>query len=183
MSKKERREFKFTAKIKQLEGQVWFFAFLVPKEVSDYFLAEKQTRLICTLNEVHCYHCALMPQGEGRYFINTNKEIRAKLGLQVGSSVEVKCHADHSRYGMEMPPEFEELLWQDPEGDSLFHALTAGKQRTLIHLVGKLKSSEKRIQKALVILDFLKETKGEKLDFKALNEAFKAANEQQKFRF
>jgi uncharacterized protein YdeI (YjbR/CyaY-like superfamily) len=73
---------------------------------------------------------------------------------------------------MPMPEELEELLLQDPEGDMYFHELTPGKQRNLIYMVSKPKGVDTRIKKALVIVQHLKEVKGQ-LDFKMLNEAYK----------
>jgi len=57
----------------------------------------------------------------------------------------------------------------------VFHNLSAGKQRTLLHLIGKPKSEEIRINKAMVVNEYLKEVNG-RLDFKELNQAFKDAN-------
>ena len=56
---------------------------------------------------------------------------------------------------MPMPLELEQALKLDEVANGLFHALTAGKQRNLIYLVSQVKSSEKRVKKALVILDYL----------------------------
>ena len=72
-----------------------------------------------------------------------------------------------------MPEEFEELLLQDETANTLFHALTKGKQRNLLYIIGKPKGTAKRLEKAVVVAEYLKANNG-KLDFKALNEAFKS---------
>ena len=82
---------------------------------------------------------------------------------------------DESKYGIPMPEEMQEALYMDPEADQLFHKLTPGKQRSLLYIIGKPKSSNKRIEKAIVILEHLK-TQGGKVDFKQLNIDFKEAN-------
>lgn len=41
-----------------------------------------------------------------------------------------------------MPEELEELLHQDEEGNRLFHALTPGKQRTLLYYIGAPKTAD-----------------------------------------
>ena len=117
-----------------------------------------------------------MPKGDGSYFINVNKEIRKKLNLGLGASANVVLTADKSKYGMPLPPEMEELLLQDVEGEKLFHALSMGKQRSLLHIIGKPKSSNVRLRKALMTLDYLKSVKG-KLDFRALNQFYKENRE------
>ena len=54
-------------------------------------------------------------------------------------------------------------------------SLTPGKKRTLLYLVGNVKNSDSRIRKSLAIADHLTVNKGQ-IDFKLLNEAFKAYN-------
>ena len=61
---------------------------------------------------------------------------------------------------------------QDEEADKYFHQLTPGKQRSLLHIIAKPKREETRLKKAVVITEYLKTNKG-KLDFTALNLAFK----------
>jgi len=76
---------------------------------------------------------------------------------------------------MAMPEEFEEVLSSDSDGQQYFEKLTDGKKRALIHIVSTVKNADLKISKALTILDHLNANEG-KLDFKALNEAFKVAN-------
>ena len=76
---------------------------------------------------------------------------------------------------MPLPDELKTAWDLDEDGHRVFHSLTMGKQRTLIHMVGKFKSADKRIEKSLVILEYLKSVNGN-LDFKELNIAFKNAN-------
>lgn len=59
-----------------------------------------------------------------------------------------------------MPEEFREVLNQDPEGDLLFHQLTPGKQRTLLHQISSAKDIDKRIRISLVIVRHLKDNEG-----------------------
>ena len=59
-----------------------------------------------------------------------------------------------------MPEELEELLKQDLEADKYFHALTPGKQRSLLFLVGKPKSPAIRLNKALGVAEYLKSRQG-----------------------
>lgn len=67
------------------------------------------------------------------------------------------------------------MLDQDEQGNELFHALTKGKQRSLVYLVTKVKNSDSRLNKSLAIIEHLKDVKGQ-LDFKMLNEKIKYYN-------
>ena len=150
---------------------MWNFRITVPDDIMDHFKGTDK-RIICSINQSHEHHCALMSNGDGTYFIMVNKDFRKKYDLNTGDEVLVELRADDSKYGMAVPDFFEELCFQDPEASDFFHALTPGKQRSLLHVIGKLKSEQKQLEKALVIFDYLKMSNGE-LDFKALNEAFK----------
>ena len=125
-----------------------------------------------TIEKTVTYHAALTPFGDGRFCIRVNKDVRKKISKDFGDKVSLELNEDKSKYGIHLPEEFEELLLQDMEGEKLFHALTPGKQRSLLHLIGKPKSEEIRLRKGLVVLMHLKSNKGV-LDFKLLNQAFK----------
>lgn len=150
---------------------MWNFRITVPDDIMDDFKASDK-RVICTINDSHEHHCALMSNGDGTYFIMVNKDFRKKYDLNTGDEIIVKLRKDDSKYGMAVPDFFEELCFQDPIASQHFHALTPGKQRSLLHVIGKVKSEQKQLEKALTIFDYLKMTNGE-LDFRELNEAFK----------
>lgn len=150
---------------------MWYFLINVPLEVAEQ-LNKPNRRVICTLNETEKINVALTPDGTGNYYIVINKDIRKKLGIEVGDVLTVVLEKDTSKYGIKVPPVFNAMIEQDPEGSELFHQLTPGKQRSLLHLMGKPKSENKQLEKAFVIFDYLKAVNG-KLDFKELNEAFK----------
>ncbi len=113
-------------------------------------------RAICILNEQAEFHCAIMPKKEGGHFINIGSAICKKLNIKEGSKVSATFKVDESKYQFEMPEELTEVLNTDPEADSIFHSLTEGNQRGLIYLVTQVKSSEKRIERALKIVEKLK---------------------------
>lgn len=118
------------------------------------------------------FQCGLFPKGKGIYFINLNKENRRKINVSEGDKMLIELTEDTSKYGIPVPAIFEELLFQDPEGDQRFHELTPGTQRSLLYIIGKPKSERLQLEKGLVILDFIKSFEG-KVDFKGLNEALK----------
>ena len=166
----------FTGIVDNFNSDLWGHHVLVPMDVSAYIISKKVKRLICTINKNETFQCALMPKGDGRYFINLNKERRNRLKLREGEQVSVVLKEDDSKYGLPMPPEMDELMHLDPEGHQYFHSLTAGKQRSLLYIIGKPKKSETRLHKAWVVLEYLKSTRG-RLDFKELNQAFKEHRE------
>jgi hypothetical protein len=152
---------KFTALLDSSgNGSGWHFI-SVSREIGERFpaLDGKSRRVVCTLNGREQFQCALMPSG-GEFYIMVNKEVRTRLQIYSGNNVQVSLRLDDSRYGMAMPEELEEVLHQDPEGDELFHALTPGKQRSLIWQVSKGKNVDLRIHRALIIMQHLKDNEG-----------------------
>ncbi len=67
---------------------------------------------------------------------------------------------DTSEFGLPMPEELSEVLEQDTSAKGYFDALTAGKKRSLIHIVSGVKNIDKRIERAMMIAEKLKENKG-----------------------
>ena len=172
----------FQTTLQRFDSDLWGYHIAVPNTLAENFLELGHKRVVCTLFGTVEIQCALMTRKQSlesnpsqNYFININKELRSRFRLDVGDEVEAAIRPDLSKYGLPMPEELEELLAQDPEGDQLFHALTPGKQRSLLFMVGKPKGTDTRLKKALVILDHLKVNQGQ-LDFRRLQADFKEAN-------
>lgn len=172
----ENKCFSFDSTITRFNNQLYDLYFPVSEDVWEYFIKQQNTRrIICTFNNSLIKHCALQPDGNGQYYILINKEDQKQLKVGYGDAIHVEIKEDTSKYGYPICPEMEELLIQDPDGSEAFHSLTPGKQRGLLHIIGKPKTSDTRLKKAFVVLEYLKENNGN-LDYKELNQAFKNAN-------
>jgi hypothetical protein len=114
-------------------------------------------RIICTLNNQEKVHCAMMSTKDGLVYVTIGKTILKKLKLVEGQKVAATFIEDNTDYQFEMPEELAEVLASDPQGSTLFHELTEGNQRGLIHLVSLVKSSNKRIERALKIVECVKQ--------------------------
>jgi hypothetical protein len=141
-------------------GSGWHFLFVTNELVAKFGFKDKYKRVVCTMNERESFQCALLPWGD-LFYIIVNKKKRAALGIVAGDTVDVLLEIDQSKYGLPMPPEFEEVLRQDPESDRLFHALTAGKQRSILYLLSRARDVDVRIHQALLIARHLKENNGQ----------------------
>lgn len=165
-----------TLPLHKFAGALWSYHVSVPMRAVEKLSRDGKMRVLCRVNGSEPLHLALMHDGQGGHFLMFNRKFVSSLQLELGQVLEIELEKDNSKYGMPMPEEFQECLYQDPEAAEYFEALTAGKKRSLLHMVNKLKSSDIRIRKALVILQHLKLNKGI-LDYKMLNEAFKRANQ------
>ena len=166
----------FDAILEESTNGLWGSHFGVPKVIAEALIgASDSKRVVCVLNETLEYQCALIPRGDGTHVITVNKKNQTKLGLKIGSKFRVSLRADESEYGLPMPEELAELIAQDEDGNRLLHALTPGKLRTLLYLVGQPKSSDLRLHRALVVVEHLKTNKGA-IDYKKLNLALRERN-------
>ena len=142
-------------------GSGWHFLLVTNDIVAELGFDGKYRRVVCTINDGEAFQCALLPWGDLFYIIVNQKK---RLGIVAGDIVRVRLVRDQSKYGLPMPEEFREVLNQDPEGDRLFHGLTAGKQRSILYQLSKPKDIDVRIHQALLIVDHLKENDGRIVD-------------------
>ena len=141
----------------------WHFLVVTKEIVAKLEFTGKFKRIVCTINGSEGFQCALMPSG-GLFYIIVNKEKRDAIGIVAGDTVDVLLEKDESKYGLPMPEEFEEVLKQDPDGDRMFHALTEGKQRSILYQLSKPKDIDVRIHQALLIVEHMKENDGKIID-------------------
>ncbi len=133
-------------------------SFIVPDKIAASFIKKGRKRAIVKITfksqEVN-FHAAIQ-KFHGSFHITFNKQNQKKLGLFPSDYFEVQLFEDTSKYGVEMPEEFEAVLQSDPEAFATFESLTDGKKRSLIYYILKIKKSQTRIDKALIITENLK---------------------------
>lgn len=162
----------FQTIVSKFDDSLWGYHLKVPDDIYKTFAEQKIKRVLMQINNSEKLHSGFMPEGKGKYFLMLSKDLMKKLQLAGGQSVNVFIEEDTTQYGMPISDEMKELLELDPEGEVYFHKLSPGKIRTLLHFVNKFKSSDKRIEKSVIILEHLKANNGA-LDWKALHDAFK----------
>lgn len=163
----------FNATVKKFENtNLWSHYISIEEKIAVQFIRGKNRRVLCSINGASPFQCAIMHWTDGMYFINLNKEVRAKHALLEGEYLKVELAKDDSEFGLPFPESFKEVLDSDLEAKSLFDQLKPGRKRNLLYIAGKPKSVDKQIEKSLVIAEHLKIHNG-KIDFKQLNEDFK----------
>jgi hypothetical protein len=160
MNEKVQKQIEFRSTLERSTNKLWGYHFLVPTKVTAQLMSGASRRVVCTLNDTATYQCALLPHGNGRFVITVNKTLRAKLQLGFGDNVRVRLQPDTTKYGLPLPEELKALLRQDTEGNTLFHALTKGRQRTLLYIIGQVKDPDKRLRRAVTVINHLKTNNG-----------------------
>jgi hypothetical protein len=157
----------FTTRIGKLPHLNMFYLELYP-EIVQQLGAPTGVRLLCRVNGGPAFACGPVSLGNGSSYISINTQRMKAQGLRLGQEVEVVLEKDESKYGMEVPPELSELLAQDPEGAARFEGLSPGKQRYIIQYVSTVKSSQLRIDRAILLISNLKRLPVGKESFRAM---------------
>ena len=134
----------------------------VSKEILEKFWTKEDEgsifnqRFIITLNDSVRWQAGSVSLGNNEAYITVSSERLKKIKADIGDTVNVSLERDFSEYGFDVPIEFEEVLRQDTLGKQRFDSLSLGKRRATIYLILQLKSSDKRIEKSIAILENLK---------------------------
>ncbi len=168
----KKRELRFTSTLEKSTNKLWGSHFRVPPEVVKRLVKGTDRRVVCRLNDKVTFQCAMLPQQGGRFVISVNQQLCKKLKLDYGMEIQASLKKDESEYGLPLPEELEEVFRQDAAGNKLFHALTKGKQRTLLYIVGQGKTPDHRIAQSLAIVNHLKINKG-KINYRQLSNTLK----------
>jgi len=151
----------FTSKIDLLD-KLKLRHITIPKSVLAKFWTEEDKgsmynqRFVITINNSVKWQAGSVSLGDESAYITLSKERMKELDVDLFDTVNVTLIRDYSEYGFEVPVEFTEVLHQDPEGKKRFESLSIGTRRATIYLVIQVKSSEKRIEKSLSIIENLK---------------------------
>lgn len=137
------------------QNKVGYSHITVPAEIVEK-VGGFNTRLLCSVNGHKKMHSGLMGKGDGRGMIIVNKKRQKIWGLNFIDEIDVTVEPDLSKYGTEMPEELEALLEQDGEGETAFEQITPGQQRYIIGEVDKLRSVQKRVDRAIMLINNLK---------------------------
>ncbi|MBO6523023.1 MAG: YdeI/OmpD-associated family protein [Balneolaceae bacterium] len=138
----------------------------VPAEIVDK-VGGIGTRLMVSINGNESFHGGMVAKGEGTAYITVNKARQKKWDLNENEELTITIELDHSKYGVPVPEEFEALLEQEREGAKLFEQLAPSEQRYIINYVNGVKSSQKKIDRAILLINNLK-TMPDKFDFRYL---------------
>jgi len=131
---------------------------IVPTSIAKMFLDEGQKRIVVSValkeKEVR-YHSALHFY-QNQYLISYSKQYQKAIEAFPSDYVSFRLIEDTSEYGVEMPEEFQAVLDSDPDAFEIFEGFTPGKQRSLIYFILKIKASQTRIDKAILISENMK---------------------------
>lgn len=132
----------------------------IPEIIYKPFADAKQSRVKLVAefngNRVDFYAAVKRCKNTGDYKLMFGNQLQKKLGVVMNDYFDIQIFEDTSKYGVEMPEEFEAVLKSDHEAFEIFKTLTAGKKRSAIYAIIRIKNSQSRIDKALIFCENLK---------------------------
>ena len=101
------------------------------------------------------FYTALQKRHE-QYFMMFSKNNQKSLGIYPNDYFQLQFFEDTSKYGVEVPEEFDAVLLSDYEAYQIFESLTDGKKRGIIYMISRYKNAQTRIDKSLLLCENLK---------------------------
>ncbi len=97
----------------------------------------------------------LLPGGSTKHFIVVKKELRGKIGKEVGDRVRVKINVDSSPVRVDVPDDFSQALAANPPAKAHFREIAPSHKKAYLSWIDEAKRPEtraRRIAKAVEML-------------------------------
>lgn len=150
------KKISFASRICKLDYLMGVHYVEVPANIIKKLGGLNKQRLLCSINKHPNFQCGMMALGEGKGYITVSKKKLNQFSITLGDAIKVILEPDNSEFGMEVPEELIEIFAQDPEAEKRFMKISPGKQRNIIYYVAGVKNSDKRIERALKLINNLK---------------------------
>ncbi|MBR9845639.1 MAG: YdeI/OmpD-associated family protein [Algicola sp.] len=132
----------------------------IPSEIAEPFIANKQSRVkvkaTFNSNSIEFYAALKKDKNTDDYKMMFGKRLQKALGVLQNDYFQLQLSEDTSKYGVDMPEELDAVFQTDHEAFTIFESLTPGKQRSIIYTIIRIKNTQTRIDKALIMCDNLK---------------------------
>jgi uncharacterized protein YdeI (YjbR/CyaY-like superfamily) len=131
-------------------------ALYLGKKAASHLMQGGNTRVVLSFG-THRLHAAILNDRIKGHHVRIAKAHHKKWGIQHGQVIEANVEIDTSTYQFELPESLSEVLHSDPDAMEKWLTLTAGKQRSMIYQISKVKSLDLQIKKSLLLAQRLKE--------------------------
>ena len=132
----------------------------IPYDIYEPFANQKMSRVQVEINhketKINFYAAVKRDKNSGDFKMMFSKQKQKELNLTLGDSFTIQLFEDTSKYGVDVPEELEEVFLTDFEAYQIFETLTKGKQRSIIYGVKRFKTSQLKIDKALILCENLR---------------------------
>ena len=131
---------------------------IIPDNIALPFIEKGHSRVKAkaTFKTKNLEFFAALRKYQGHYTMMFSKNKQRELGLLPNDYFHLQFFEDISKYGVEVPEEFEAVLLSDHDAHQIFESFTKGKQRGIIYMISRFKDSQKKIDKTLILCKNLK---------------------------
>lgn len=135
-----------------------YYTLLLPEKIIAPFLNKnlKRVKVKAAFEDKQIYFHGAIQKRNGKHYMMFGKRYQKALGIFPNDYFQLQFFEDDSKYGVDMPEEFDAVLVSDYDAYQIFEGLTPGKQRNLIYAITRYKSSQTRIDKSILICENLK---------------------------
>lgn len=135
-----------------------YYGIILPEELVEPFLerGQKRVKVVASFKEKEVTLHAAIQKIKGMYRMMFGKQHQKKLGVFPSDYFQIQFFEDTTKYGVEMPEEFQAVLESDPEAKEGFKQLTDGRKRAIIYHIKRYKASQTKIDKAIAISEKIK---------------------------
>lgn len=135
-----------------------YYSLQLPEHMVRPFLEQNQRRVRgkARFKDKEVIFYATIQKIRGNYVMLFGKRYQKLLGIYPNDYFTLQFFEDTSKYGVDLPEELEAVLHSDPEAETLFESLSAGKKRGLIYAIARYAHSQTRIDKSIMLCDNLK---------------------------
>ena len=134
------------------------YSLSLPEHIVKPFLVKNLKRVkvkACFEGKELWFHGAIQKRND-KFYMMFGKRYQKKLGIFPNDYFKLQFFEDDSKYGVELPEEFEAVMLSDYEAFEIFESFTAGKKRGLIYAIARYKNSQTRIDKTILLCENLK---------------------------
>lgn len=132
----------------------------IPKETympfADKNMSRVKVKILFNDTILDFYAAVRKDKSSGDFKMMFSKQKQKELNVSLGDEFEIQLFEDTSKYGVDVPEELEEVFLTDSEAFKIFETLTKGKQRSIIYGLIRFKTSQQKIDKALILCENLR---------------------------
>ncbi len=135
-----------------------FYSLLLPEDIIKPFLEKnlKRVKAKASFQGKEIWFHGAIQKRNGKHYMMFGKRYQKELGVFPNDYFELQFFEDTSKYGVELPEEFEAVMLSDYEAYQIFESLTDGRKRGLIYAIARYKNPQTGIDKTLLLCENLK---------------------------
>lgn len=140
--------FRFTARVVRIDQGMPYHALPVPDDIAAAWKQARVRRLVGTING-HPVKRALMNHAGGGGFFIVSRDLMKQAGIGPTKPAVLDFKPDPAPAKLDVPPEFQAVLDQDPAARARWDTFTVGRRRSLLIYVSGAKTEPTRIKRSL----------------------------------